>query len=175
MRIKKVSSAPIPSEDGAVVDTLSGSSTTNAPSVRAVNEGLANYTLMVAETNRNINNSASGNFVKWDIGNYTIIRNEYVEYNSGKIKIKKAGRYMVHYACRMADGSGSVFAGVCKNETSSDTPDLGTWAQNSNRLTVNGTSISSYSVGDTIRYLTQGTAISSLKPQTFYMWIFYLG
>lgn len=46
MRIKKVSTAPIPSVDGAVVDSLSGSSTTNAPSVRAVNEGLANSKLV---------------------------------------------------------------------------------------------------------------------------------
>lgn len=38
MRIRKVSSAPIPSVSGAVVDSLSGSSTTNAPSVRAVND-----------------------------------------------------------------------------------------------------------------------------------------
>lgn len=175
MRIRKVSTAPIPSVDGAVVDSLSGSSTTNAPSVRAVNEGLDKYTIMVAETNRNINSSAGGTFVKWDIGNYTIIRNEYVEYNSGKIRIKKAGRYMVNYACRMADGSGGVFAGICKNETSSDAPDLGTWMQNNQRVTVQGTSVSSYSVGDTIRYLTQGTGVSSIKPQTFYMWIFYLG
>ena len=52
MRIKKVSTAPIPSVDGAVVDSLSGSSTTNAPSVRAVNEGLLDtYSTSEIKTN----------------------------------------------------------------------------------------------------------------------------
>lgn len=53
MRIRKVSTAPIPSVDGAVVDTLSGSSTTNAPSVRAVNEGLLDsYSTNEVKTNK---------------------------------------------------------------------------------------------------------------------------
>lgn len=52
MRIRKIgTSVPLPS--GQVIDSLNGSSTTNAPSIRAVNEGLQDiYSTSEVKTNK---------------------------------------------------------------------------------------------------------------------------
>lgn len=112
MRIKKVSTAPIPSVDGAVVDSLSGSSTTNAPSIRAVNDTLGVIGDCASITiRRHTRNVSTWNW--FDLSSSVdrhIESGSSLEYNNGTIKVKKTGIYYLSGRITIS-GSGDAACG----------------------------------------------------------------
>ena len=70
MRIKKIGqSTPV---TGQIIDSLAGSSTTNAPSIRAVNEGLGALSEPVKLTNFTVN-SKIGSALVYKLGRLVIV------------------------------------------------------------------------------------------------------
>ena len=95
MRIKKVTeTTPVQAE---VVDSLNGNSTTNAPSVRAVNEGLGNIKGNILWSNSTPTNNFGAQTIAIDFSNYDMYEVVFYqstthnerELTSGRIRTQK--------------------------------------------------------------------------------------